>query len=320
MAAISQTFNFIASSVYKADSKAGARYSQGVGIDFRLRNPNGLFYFHGFELSANRLVLTLYSTLRRGGGLGNRGFNDKFNSGGYIVASQASRNISFYVSQSSPIYSSNSLILDLSSQSNDVADFINGFESGVAAALELRDEPPPYQFDPLIGWAAEISNIGLSRSPFLVWSGEGDLRLSGKVYKGTTFNGGALFGVEQSPVQVGDPSARAKIVIAVPNAAIRDMLNIDIGPVWVEAFNIISNDNGATWKRLATGLAGRLSRPNFDVEGSIYSVEVETYSGDADRGLPKVWSDEAHRSDYPQDLGMEFMRDYESGVDIKWPP
>lgn len=129
-----------------------------------------------------------------------------------------------------------------------------------------------------------------------------------------------MISVEQSPVSAGDPTNRAKVNIAVPSSAVREMLNVDVGPVWIEAFNIISHNNGQSWTRVPSGIAGRLSRPSFDVEGSIYSVEVETYSGDADRGVPRMWSHESHNAEYPADQGMEFMRLYEAGVEIKWPP
>ena len=197
------------------------------------------------------------------------------------------------------------------------------FPSSIASATWANSIPPNTVFTidtTMVGWAVDIAGIGLNRRPFRLWSGEGQLTLEGVTYEGTTFDGGALATIGPVEQVMGDPNSRANVSISVPNAAIRSMLNIDIGPVWVEVFNIYSIDGGKTWTKLQTGIAGRLSRPNFDVEASIYTVEIETWSGDADRGVPKIWSDESQKAEYPNDRGMEFMREYESGVEIKWPP
>ena len=197
------------------------------------------------------------------------------------------------------------------------------FPTGRGSATWAESIPPASVFvieNTMVGWAVDIAGIGLGRSPFRLWSGQGQLTLNGKTYEGTTFDGGALASISPVENSIGDPSSRAVVSIAVPNAAIRSMLNIDVGPVWVEVFNIYSIDGGLSWTKLRTGIAGRLSRPNFDVEGSVYTVEIETWSGDADRGRPKLWSDESQKAEYPNDRGMEFLREYESGVEIKWPP
>ena len=173
---------------------------------------------------------------------------------------------------------------------------------------------------PAVGWAAIIEGIGLSREYFRVWSGVGQLEIDGDVFEGTTFEGGAFASVSPIEHSVGSPSSRVNISIAVPSAVVRDMLNIDIGPVWIRVFNIVSQDNGLSWEKLPTGIAGRLSRPSFDVEGSVYTIEIETYSGDADRGRPKIWSEDSQKRDYQGDRGFDFARKIESGVEIRWPP
>ena len=317
MATISQTFNFPSNLTYKRQNEIGGDFgNNGQGVDFRLRNGNGVFYLTEWTLTRQTLTIGFSNRIRPGGNLGNRGFSDNVLRNGLFVVSQSDRTLPIEIATGS--FSGNNYIIDVSSLETD--DFINRFSGSSASVLELRDTPLPFEYDPFVGWAAEINGIGLTKSPFRLWSGEGSTTISGKSYQGTTFSGGGLIAVENAPISVGDNTTRAKITIAVPTSAIREMLSIDVGPVWVEAFNIISNDNGKTWIRLPTGIAGRLSKPFFDVEGSLYNVEIETYSGDADRGVPKLWSDENQRNDYPEDLGFEFMRNYETGIDIKWPP
>lgn len=311
-----QTITF--QTTFSDNSGVGGRVFQGIGLDFRLRkNQRVASYLFGFRINGNILSITLSGNLR-GGNRGDNEFSDLFVNDGYVLISQNNRQIEIDVSGSNPTYTPTGLDIDLTN-TPDVNDFVSNFQI-TPTTFTIQDFSPPIQYDPIVGWASEITGIGLSKTPFRLWSGEGLLSVSGKSYQGTTYSGGALIAVETSPISIGENTSRAKITMAVPTSAIREMLSIDVGPVWIDAFNIISNDNGKTWKRLPTGIAGRLSKPFFDVEGSLYNVEIETYSGDSDRGVPLLWSDESLRADYPDDLGFEFMRNYETGVDIKWPP
>ena len=196
--------------------------------------------------------------------------------------------------------------------------------SAFSVNLLIPEAPTPL---PMVGWAAEVAKIERSGRPLRVWSGEGQLALDGKTYEGTTFDGAAFASISPIEHSVGSPQSRVTISMAVPSAAVRAMLNIDVGPVPIVVFNVVSRDGGFSWKRLPTGIAGRLSRPSFDLEGSVYTAEIETYSGDADRGEVVEWSHENQNrinvgtDDRPlYDLGFEFMRSYEKGVNINWPP
>lgn len=307
---ITQTFNFPSSLV----SATGASFgNNGQGVDFRLRNGNGVFYLRSFTLSGSSLTITLGQTIR-GGSIGNRGFSDIFLTEGYAVLTQASRKLAIRAADAG--YSGSNFVFN----SSDIVGFASQFQGNVAASLELRDGSPPREYAPQIGWAADISGIGSSRKPFRLWSGEGALTIGGKKYEGTTFDGGSFASVSPVENTAGTPRNRVSISVAVPSQAVRAMLNVDIGPVWIRVFNVVSQDGGRSWTKLPTGIAGRLSAPNFDLEGSIWTAEIETWSGDADRGSTVFWSDAAQQKRHPGDIGMQYMSGYEAGVDIKWPP
>ena len=98
----------------------------------------------------------------------------------------------------------------------------------------------------------------------------------------------------------------------------RELLSVDTGPVSVYLRDLYSLDYGATWIEAPTALAGSLSQPKFD--NGLYTVEIETLSGDADRGEPKFWSHETQKAEYPDDDGFEFTRSLSHGIDTRWPP
>ena len=176
---------------------------------------------------------------------------------------------------------------------------------------------------PMVAWAMQIAGIGDMATPYLLWSGEGELSWDGETWTGTTFetpegDKGALVAVSEVTNEAGVPSRRAQISVAVPPAAVREMLEYDVGPVSVSIHGLYSDDGGVTWKATPFQLFGHLSRPQF--AGGVYTVEIETWSGDADRGQPKMWSDETQTAEHPGDKGFEFMRSLSEGVDARWPP
>ena len=306
----SQTFNFPSSLV----SASGASYGfNGVGVDLRLRNGNGVFYLINFSLNESSLTIAFGQSIR-GGDIGNRGFSDLFWSEGYIILTQESREVILRASNGALVGSSFRI------NTPEISNFASNFQSDKAVNLEIRDTSPPREYAPMVGWAADISEIGLSKTPFRIWSGEGKLTIQGQTYEGTTFNGGSFASVSPVENTAGSPRSRVSISVVVPSDAIRTMLNIDIGPVWIRVFNVVSQNGGATWTKLPTGIAGRLSAPVFDLEGSVWTAEIETWSGDADRGSIVLWSDAAQQKRQPGDIGMQYMSGYEAGVDIKWPP
>ena len=171
---------------------------------------------------------------------------------------------------------------------------------------------------PMIAWVMEIAGVGPMREVFRIWSGLGDLDWNGVIWKGTDSDNGAIVAVSSVTDAVGSPNNRATISVSVPSEAVRELLAADIGPVTTVLQYIYSLDNGRTYRATSAGLAGQLSNPRFG--DGIYTVEIETWSGDVDRGEPKFWSDETQRAEYPGDKGFEFVRALEQGLEIKWPP
>ena len=196
-----------------------------------------------------------------------------------------------------------------------------GLQPGLTSTNPAFDPSQPSSITGLsrmVGWTMEIEGIGAPPEPYRVWSGEGNLTLEDILYQGTSGDNGAFINVSSLTDEVSAPSARARVSIAVPTEAVREMLELDLGPVRVFLSYIWSGDGGRSWVRAPVGLAGLLSRPEF--ENGVYSVELETWAGDADRGEPRYWSHETQQSLYPGDRGFEFARSISQGVDIRWPP
>lgn len=170
----------------------------------------------------------------------------------------------------------------------------------------------------MLGWVAEIE--GIIDKPHRVWSGYGELQFEGETWLGTQSEQGPFVAISPFTNNVGEPAKRASVSIAVPKTAIRQMLAVDVGPVEVKINSIQSQNNGRSWIRLGRGFKGFLSRPTFDSNSSIYTVELETWSGDSDRGSPRYWSDEHQRQEHPGDRGFEFARALAEGEEITWPP
>lgn len=181
----------------------------------------------------------------------------------------------------------------------------------------------------LVGWIVKLDGIAEvdddgdytgKRVPYRLWSGEGVVRIDGESYQGVSTGQGSLMRISRVEDVIGAPTSRTTVDIAVPPNVIREMLDIDVGPIDVDLRYITSTDNGKNWTVLPVGVHGQLSRPTYSVEGSIYTVEIETWSGDADRGIPKKWSHETQNSEFPNDLGMEFMRPLADSFEGSWPP
>ena len=171
---------------------------------------------------------------------------------------------------------------------------------------------------PMVAWAMEIVGVGLANIPYRVWSGLGQLDWNGVIWDGTQSVNGSFVSVSPVTDKVGAPDRRASVTISVTAEMIRQLLAIDTGPVSVFLRYLYSLDNGVSWIEAPMVLAGRLSQPKFD--RGLYTVEIETWSGDVDRGEPKLWSDETQRAEYPGDKGFEFIRGLSQGIDTRWPP
>ena len=161
---------------------------------------------------------------------------------------------------------------------------------------------------PLVGWLANFMDSG-----HRFWSGEGDLTIGGEVYQGNNF-------ISLSTAEASLDAPRRRMTASFPaiDAALRAALMQDPGPLVVEIRWIYSLDHGQTWLFVPRKFVGRLSSPV--IRAGTYTIEIETFGGDVDRGRPLRWSDEDQQRRFPGDRGMEYMRELSEGIDTKWPP
>ena len=199
----------------------------------------------------------------------------------------------------------------------DIAVSMGG-SAGIFHKINVNNPTIIIGSKPMIAWAMEIAGIGDMHTPYRVWSGLGNLDWNGLIWDGTQSANGSFINVSPVTDKVGTPDRRASVSISVTAEMTRELLKVDVGPVSVFLRYLYSLDNGLSWIEAPMALAGRLSQPKF--EQGLYTVEIETWSGDADRGEPKFWSDETQRAEYPSDKGFEFVRDLAQGIDTRWPP
>ena len=146
-----------------------------------------------------------------------------------------------------------------------------------------------------------------------LWSGDSPLTFLGNVYQR-----GDFISLRHPSNEVGVPDRRMTISFAVTDATLRSALLQDIGPAVVRGNFIFSKDNGATWEIAGNVFAGRLSNPR--ITNGQYSVELEKYSGDIDRGRPQRWSHERQvKRGTGGDLAFEMSAKLAAGVSTKWP-
>ena len=146
------------------------------------------------------------------------------------------------------------------------------------------------------------------------WTGEGQLSFQGKQWTGG-------LGIQLSDVTtaIGAPSRRMTASFAVVNRPLRLALLDDPGPLQVEIQWLFSKDAGKSWTAIGSKFVGRLSTPK--ITNGVYTVELETYTGDIDRGKIAKWSHERQMSRTAAvDRGMEMSNDLEVGIESKWPP
>ncbi len=130
------------------------------------------------------------------------------------------------------------------------------------------------------------------------WSGADDLTLDGETYQGRSFI--ALSPAEAS-LEAPDRRMTASFHMGPLTTAQRIELLQDPGPLTVQIEWIASTDQGQSWTRMPRKFVGRLSRPA--IRNGIYTIEIETYGGDVDRGRPLKWSHEDQQGRFPGDLG-----------------
>ena len=177
------------------------------------------------------------------------------------------------------------------------------------------------------------------------WSGQGHLfddagasfdppQFEGHVWRGATYRtGGSVLRVGAVQFTQSYPGRRATIQLAVTRESLRRLLTVDLGAIEVElgwvyrarleagaADTLDADRDPATrlytpWTRIPRYLRGRLGKSSVvNGEGA---VEIETYLGDIDRGIPEYWS---HETADEGDLYAEQAAELASGVEFRWPP
>ena len=169
--------------------------------------------------------------------------------------------------------------------------------------------PAPGLPTPLVAWGVRYTATGE-----MYWSGDEDLDIGGDVWEPMV-----AINVEHAKSELGAPSRRARVQLAVTDPQLRSALLQDPGPLGIEVSWFTSDDRGISWSVVPTRFVGRLSAP--EISGATYSMDVETYSGDVDRGRPVKWSHERQMTrDGSVDRGMEMAARLSVGFETKWPP
>lgn len=161
-----------------------------------------------------------------------------------------------------------------------------------------------------VAWLVDF--VGRETGKF--WSGRGDLLFEGSTY----FGAGQIVEVQPFENAAGQQSVRNSAKLFFGNAPeVRRALLNDEGPLPIRVRYISSDNDGRNWTVLPVTFTGQLSNPTFDDAG-VYSVEIETHTGDIDRGSPIYWSDEDQSRLYG-DRSFAWARRYQQGVEILWP-
>ncbi len=159
----------------------------------------------------------------------------------------------------------------------------------------------------MVANAAEF--VGTS---YRFWTGEGDVTLNSQVYQGRPF-----ITLSAAETTLGAPDRRLTVSFPVTDRTLRQQLLQDPGPLTIKILSIYSTDRGQTWNIVPSLFVGRLSKPV--IRDGVYSIEIETYGGDVDRGRPLKWSDEDQRARSSGDRGFEDVRALASGIETRWP-
>ena len=161
-----------------------------------------------------------------------------------------------------------------------------------------------------VGWLARFQ----STPPLNFWSGDERATIDGVAY-----DPGHFISIQHAGREVGTPQRRTTASFSIANVSLRTELLQDPGPLMVLVSFIFSNNGGITWTLAGGSHLGRLSNPS--ITDAVYSIEIETYRGDADRGRPQKWSHERQVTrGTGGDLGFEMSAKLASGVEVRWPP
>ena len=169
-----------------------------------------------------------------------------------------------------------------------------------------------------------IAEVHMDPEDVRYWTGIGELTLPDGTYTGLPFV--AISSTEES---VGAPDTRLQLAIDTnpppsATAAHADAL-LDLKRSIIQGFGfrevtvrrIVSNNEGRTWQILPWKFFGRLS--NSQITDGVWTFDIETFTGDADRGRPLLWADSTQLARFPGDKGFNFARILSRGVQTPWP-
>lgn len=149
------------------------------------------------------------------------------------------------------------------------------------------------------------------------WSGDTEL-----TYNGHTYEAAKGVFIRNATSELGAPARRATLSFVVLESADLSVFTEDLGPEPVEIERIYSVDHGKTWQATGEKFVGRAS--TGELANGLYTLELETYTGDVDRGEPRKWSHETQAIRVPDsiDLGLEMAQQLEGAEnkDTGWPP
>ena len=147
-----------------------------------------------------------------------------------------------------------------------------------------------------------------------LWDGGENLEYDNHTYLATK---GAIT-ISELPAGIEQSDRRLQLSLPLIGSVARHEALRNLGPIPIDIQWIVSEDGGVTWRMTPRRFVGRVSAPR--IEGDTYTVEAETYLGDADRTMKRLWSDEDQQREYPGDLGLKYARSIHEGLDIGWPP
>lgn len=147
------------------------------------------------------------------------------------------------------------------------------------------------------------------------WSGEGTLAFETHNWLGARYrDGGMLMDISAARYTEALPGRRTTARLAVTSESARALLSVDLGAIDLTIGWIWRTPFGG-WSRIPRYFTGRVGASVL--KDGVFEVEIETYLGDIDRGIPEYWS---HETAQEGDLYAEQARELSEGSPSRWPP
>ena len=124
---------------------------------------------------------------------------------------------------------------------------------------------------------------------------ESDITVGDETYQGTK-----AIGIGDLESVMGTPNNRANFQLALVDDTDIEYFSTDPGIVDIEIGWLVSQDSGATWRKLSKTINGTLS--GAEISEGIISTELETIKGDIAHEGYDVWSDETQQSEFKLSL------------------